>query len=119
MNAAVQSGYNVIILAANDKDALVPALSAARKKGVTVVTYDSDVAQKGRSVFINQASSQGIGTPPKSTTRRSRFTSTRRGWRTPRNTHLPTVNSKTEARSPKARARPATSASATRGPAGC
>jgi rhamnose transport system substrate-binding protein len=61
INAAVQSGYNVIILAANDKDALVPALRAAQKKGVTVVTYDSDVAQPGRSVFINQASSQGIG----------------------------------------------------------
>ena len=61
INAAVQSGYNVIILAANDKDALVPALKAAQKKGVTVVTYDSDVAQPGRSVFINQASSQGIG----------------------------------------------------------
>ena len=61
INAAVQSGYNVIILAANDKDALVPSLKAARKKGVTVVTYDSDVAAAGRSVFINQASSQGIG----------------------------------------------------------
>jgi len=31
------------------------------KKKVTVVTYDSDVAQAGRSVFINQASSEGIG----------------------------------------------------------
>jgi rhamnose transport system substrate-binding protein len=30
-------------------------------KGVTVVTYDSDVAQDGRSVFVNQASSEGIG----------------------------------------------------------
>jgi len=61
INAAVQSGYNVLIVAANDKDALVPALKAARKKGVTVVTYDSDVAKAGRSVFINQASSKGIG----------------------------------------------------------
>jgi len=61
INAAVQGGYNVLIVAANDKDALVPALKAAMKKGVTVVTYDSDVAQAGRSVFINQASSQGIG----------------------------------------------------------
>jgi rhamnose transport system substrate-binding protein len=61
INAAVQSGYNVLIVAANDKDALVPALKAARKKGVTVVTYDSDVAQAGRSVFVNQASSKGIG----------------------------------------------------------
>jgi rhamnose transport system substrate-binding protein len=61
INAAVQSGYNVLIIAANDKDALVPALKAARKKGVTVVTYDSDVAKAGRSIFVNQASSEGIG----------------------------------------------------------
>ncbi len=50
-----------LIIAANDKDALVPALKAAQKKKVTVVTYDSDVAQAGRSVFVNQASSEGIG----------------------------------------------------------
>ena len=61
INAAVQGGYNVLIVAANDKDALVPALKAAMKKKVTVVTYDSDVAQAGRSVFVNQASSEGIG----------------------------------------------------------
>ena len=61
INAAVQAGYNVLIVAANDKDALVPALKDAMDKGVTVVTYDSDVAQEGRSVFVNQASSEGIG----------------------------------------------------------
>jgi rhamnose transport system substrate-binding protein len=61
INAAVQGGYNVLIIAANDKDALVPALKAAMKKKVTVVTYDSDVAEEGRSVFINQASSEGVG----------------------------------------------------------
>jgi len=61
INAAVQGGFNVLIIAANDKDALVPALRAAQKKKVTVVTYDSDVAQAGRSVFVNQASSEGIG----------------------------------------------------------
>jgi rhamnose transport system substrate-binding protein len=61
INAAVQAGYNVLIVAANDKDALVPALKDAMDKGVTVVTYDSDVAQAGRSVFVNQASSEGIG----------------------------------------------------------
>lgn len=61
INAAVQGGFNVLIVAANDKDALVPALKAAQKRKVTVVTYDSDVAKKGRKVFVNQASSQGIG----------------------------------------------------------
>ncbi len=61
INAAVQAGYNVLIIAANDTDALVPALKAAQKKKVTVVTYDSDVKKEGRSVFVNQASSEGIG----------------------------------------------------------
>jgi rhamnose transport system substrate-binding protein len=61
IQAAVQAGYNVLIVAANDKDALVPALKDAMDKGVTVVSYDSDVAQDGRSVFVNQASSEGIG----------------------------------------------------------
>jgi len=61
INAAVQGGYNVIIVAANDTNALCPALKAAQKKGVTVVAYDSDVKGTCRSIFVNQASSQGIG----------------------------------------------------------
>jgi rhamnose transport system substrate-binding protein len=60
INSAVQQGYNAILIAANDKDALVPALQAAMDRGVTVVTYDSDVESDGRNLFINQASSQGI-----------------------------------------------------------
>jgi len=60
INAAVQQGYNAILVAANDKDALVPAMKNAMKRGVTVVTYDSDVSASGRELFINQASSQGI-----------------------------------------------------------
>jgi rhamnose transport system substrate-binding protein len=60
INAAVQQGYNAILVAANDKDALVPAMKNAMKRGVTVVTYDSDVAAAGRELFVNQASSQGI-----------------------------------------------------------
>ena len=61
LNAAVQRGDNVILVAANDTNALCPALKAAQKKGVTVVSYDSDVKGTCRSVFVNQASSQGIG----------------------------------------------------------
>ena len=61
INAAVQRGDNVILVAANDTNALCPALKAAQKKGVTVVAYDSDVKGTCRSVFVNQASSQGIG----------------------------------------------------------
>jgi rhamnose transport system substrate-binding protein len=61
INAAVQRGDNVILVAANDTNALAPALKAAQKKGVTVVAYDSDVAAGARSIFVNQASSEGIG----------------------------------------------------------
>ena len=60
INSAVQQGYNAILIAANDKDALVPALQAAMDRGVTVVTYDSDVEAAGRNLFVNQASSEGI-----------------------------------------------------------
>jgi rhamnose transport system substrate-binding protein len=60
INSAVQQGYDAVLVAANDKDALVPALKNAMKRGVTVVTYDSDVASAGRQLFVNQASSQGI-----------------------------------------------------------
>ena len=61
INAAVQRGDNVILVAANDTNALCPALKAAQKKGVTVVAYDSDVQGSCRSIFVNQASSEGIG----------------------------------------------------------
>jgi len=56
INAAVQRGDNVILVAANDTNALCPALKAAQKKGVTVVAYDSDVQGSCRSIFVNQAS---------------------------------------------------------------
>jgi rhamnose transport system substrate-binding protein len=38
----------------------VPALKNAMKRGVIVVTWDSDVSTAGRQLFVNQASSQGI-----------------------------------------------------------
>jgi rhamnose transport system substrate-binding protein len=45
---------------ATDPTALCPTLKAAMTKGITVVTYDSD-APSCRNLFINQASTQGIG----------------------------------------------------------
>lgn len=60
INSAVQQGYDAVLVAANDKDALVPALKNAMKRGVVVVTWDSDVSSAGRQLFVNQASSQGI-----------------------------------------------------------
>jgi len=51
----------VLIVSATDPTALCPTLNAAMKRGVTVVTYDSD-APTCRSLFINQASTAQIGT---------------------------------------------------------
>jgi rhamnose transport system substrate-binding protein len=60
INTAAQQGQNALLLAANDSNAVAPALKAARKQGMKVVTFDSDAAPDARDVFINQASSQEI-----------------------------------------------------------
>ena len=62
INAVVQQGYNGIMISANDKDALVPALKNAMKRGVAVTSWDSDVAKEGRDIFVNQASYDGVAT---------------------------------------------------------
>jgi len=60
INTAAQQGQNALLLAANDSNAVAPALKAARKQGMKVVTFDSDAATDARDLFINQASSQEI-----------------------------------------------------------
>ena len=49
------------MVSASDPTALCPTLNAAIKKGITVVTYDSD-APTCRTLFVNQASTAQIGT---------------------------------------------------------
>jgi len=56
-----QQGVGAIVVSANDPDALSPALQAAMEEGITVVSYDSDVAAEARQVFVNQANSEQIG----------------------------------------------------------
>jgi rhamnose transport system substrate-binding protein len=61
IQAAVSKGANALIVSATDPTALCPTLQSAMKRGITVVTYDSD-APACRSLFINQASTEQIGT---------------------------------------------------------
>jgi rhamnose transport system substrate-binding protein len=61
IQAAITRGANALIVSATDASALCPTLSAARRKGIAVVTYDSD-APKCRDLFINQADTKAIGT---------------------------------------------------------
>jgi rhamnose transport system substrate-binding protein len=44
-----------IVVAALDLNAPVPTLKQARQRGAVVVTFDSDVAEAGRDLFINMA----------------------------------------------------------------
>ena len=53
VNDLVAQGVKGIAIAANDAAALKATIEAARKKGVTVVTLDSDTA--GSQMFVNQA----------------------------------------------------------------
>ena len=61
INTAIAQRQNALILAANDANALLPYLKRAMQAGVKVVTMDSDTAPDGRTLFINQANSEGIG----------------------------------------------------------
>jgi len=61
IQAAVSKGANALIVSATDPTALCPTLKSAMSRGITVVTYDSD-APTCRSLFINQAESDKIGT---------------------------------------------------------
>jgi rhamnose transport system substrate-binding protein len=49
------------VIAANDPNAVAPALKDAMSKDIAVVTYDSDAAVDARQVFVNQANSEEIG----------------------------------------------------------
>jgi rhamnose transport system substrate-binding protein len=52
---------SAIVISADDPNAVAPALKRAIAQGIRVVSYDSDTAPDARQVFVNQASSKGIG----------------------------------------------------------
>ncbi|MGW4489721.1 rhamnose ABC transporter substrate-binding protein [Amycolatopsis sp. NPDC004368] len=61
INTLIQQQQDVIGIAANDPNAVCPSLNQARGAGIKVVAFDSDAAKSCRDVFINQATTQGIG----------------------------------------------------------
>lgn len=61
INSLIQQHVNAIAISADDPNIPVPALQKAMRAGIKVVSYDSDTAPAGRSVFLNQASTVGIG----------------------------------------------------------
>jgi rhamnose transport system substrate-binding protein len=55
----ITAQVDVISVAANDPEALAPALQRAMDAGITVITWDADA--NARDIFVNQATAQGIG----------------------------------------------------------
>ncbi len=64
IQAAIQANASAIVIAANDPSALCPTLNQAAKKGIAVVSFDSDLAcgSTPSHLFINQADTETIGT---------------------------------------------------------
>ncbi|MBO3749152.1 rhamnose ABC transporter substrate-binding protein [Streptosporangiaceae bacterium NEAU-GS5] len=60
INTLSQQGTNVIVVSANDKNAICGALNEARAAGAKIVTFDSDTDPSCRDLFINQATADGI-----------------------------------------------------------
>lgn len=54
-------GVDAIAAACENKEGLSTALKKAQAAGIKVVTYDSDATPDARTVFVNQATAQGIG----------------------------------------------------------
>lgn len=61
INQLVAQGVNAIAISANDADALVPALKKAMDRGVTVISFDSGVAQAGRQMNLYASAPDQIG----------------------------------------------------------
>jgi rhamnose transport system substrate-binding protein len=60
INNLVSQKVGVIAISANDANAVAPALRRAEKQGVKVVSYDSDVSNAARTVFLNQAAGDSL-----------------------------------------------------------
>jgi len=61
INALIAQQVDAIAISANDADALVPALSRAMQRGITVISWDSGVAAEGRQLHLNPSSNPLIG----------------------------------------------------------
>jgi ABC-type sugar transport system substrate-binding protein len=57
----VQLRCDAITVAANDPDALAPALKEARRAGVKTGSWDADVQKGARGYFVNQATFKAVG----------------------------------------------------------
>lgn len=61
INSLIAQRVDAIAISANDTDALVPTLKKAMQRGITVISWDSGVADDGRMAHLNPSSNELIG----------------------------------------------------------
>ncbi len=61
INSLIAQGVDAIAISANDPDAVVPSLKKAMQRGITVISWDSGVAQEGRQMHLDPSSTPLIG----------------------------------------------------------
>lgn len=57
----ISKKVDVLIVSANDAQAVAPALKKAKAAGIKVITYDADTTPDARDVFINQTTPEILG----------------------------------------------------------
>src|SRR3954454_3757673 len=57
----IQQGVDALVVAPNDPDSMAPLLQQAKDAGIAVATSDTDAPDSVRQVFVEQASTEGIG----------------------------------------------------------
>jgi rhamnose transport system substrate-binding protein len=61
ITSLTEQHVSAIVISGDDPNAVAPALKQAMAQGIKVVSFDADVAQDARQVFVNQADSAQIG----------------------------------------------------------
>ncbi|MEM7487770.1 MAG: rhamnose ABC transporter substrate-binding protein [Pseudomonadota bacterium] len=61
INSLIAQGVDAIAISANDPDAVAPALKRAMQRGITVISWDSGVAEDAREMHLAPSSDALIG----------------------------------------------------------
>ena len=61
IDSLIAQKVNAIAISANDTNALVPVCKKAMAKGITVISFDSGIAEGGRVMHLNPSNNQLIG----------------------------------------------------------